>query len=68
MNCAVRRIVKGIRIMKKLFSLILAVIMLAPALAVLPVSADTEFSDVAPDMWSFDSISYAVEDSIPKVR
>ena len=47
--------------MKKLLSLILAVVMLAPALAVLPISADTAFSDVTEDMWSFDSISYAVD-------
>ncbi|MBQ6677476.1 MAG: S-layer homology domain-containing protein, partial [Clostridia bacterium] len=46
--------------MKKLLSLILAVIMLASALAALPASADAEFSDVTEDMWSYKSISYAV--------
>ena len=47
--------------MKKLLSLILAVIMLA-AVAAIPLlaSAAVSFSDVTEDMWSYKSISYAV--------
>ncbi|MBR4661201.1 MAG: S-layer homology domain-containing protein [Clostridia bacterium] len=48
--------------MKKKLSALLALIMTAAAVAIaLPVSADTAFSDVTPDMWSYDSISYAVD-------
>ena len=47
--------------MKKLLSLILAVIMLAAVAAIpLPASAAVSFSDVTEDMWSYKSISYAV--------
>ncbi|MBR3416676.1 MAG: S-layer homology domain-containing protein, partial [Clostridia bacterium] len=47
--------------MKKLLSLILAVIMLAAVAAIpLPASAAVSFSDVTENMWSYKSISYAV--------
>ena len=47
--------------MKERISILIATLMLAAAAAIaLPVSADTAFSDVTPDMWSYDSISYAV--------
>ena len=54
---------KGTDVMKRTFSLILAVIMITAVFAAaLPVFAEsTAFSDVGADRWSAASISYAVE-------
>ncbi|MBR3416214.1 MAG: S-layer homology domain-containing protein [Clostridia bacterium] len=47
--------------MKKVFSLILALILAAGMLAAVPAAAkDAAFSDVTESMWSYDSINYAV--------
>ena len=48
--------------MKKLLSLLLALVMTAASVAVaLPAAAGVTFSDVGEDRWSYDSITYAYE-------